>query len=424
MNNKCSTEPINKKLKYKKHQIDFTLEHLGSGGNAHVYIINGVENSDLKQYADSNHVIKILHNHKKEKNGEATKRFKREIEAMLKLNGLEVTVPILDYDIEGADPWYIMPKCTSLEKEYGKFDIKQKIEILLSLANSLKIIHSKGYAHRDIKPKNILLDSNNRPLWADLGLVLGEDDSDNITSLHKDIGPKAYIANEIGHPELIISPRIEAYKLSDIKSFAKLIFAMFADGPLEGYYAQYAWILEKKTPGYPINPLLDAIVRGADLHPQNRCTIDDIISNLLDFKDKIDTDQMDNDLMSLRRNTIAFSSINHPQYYVYENSNDMGKFMLGLNSRKFIITVDNRSYECNGIRVYEISENAFLFFKTRSDGTEDRYYFEPYRIKIYQDGKIDIETKAFSNSGVIEENMDYFSDLPKSIVFSEEIITI
>ena len=424
MNNKCSTEPINKKLKYKKHQIDFTLEHLGSGGNAHVYIINGVENSDLKQYADSNHVIKILHNHKKEKNGEATKRFKREIEAMLKLNGLEVTVPILDYDIEGADPWYIMPKCTSLEKEYGKFDIKQKIEILLSLANSLKIIHSKGYAHRDIKPKNILLDSNNRPLWADLGLALGEDDSDNITPLHKDIGPKAYIANEIGHPELIISPKIEAYKLADIKSFAKLVFAIFTGSPLEGCYAQYAKILEENIHGYPMNPLLDTIAKGVELHPQNRCTIDDIISNLHDFKNKIETNQMDNDLMSLRRNTIAFSSINHPQYYVYEDSNDMGKFILGLDSRKFIITVDNRNYECNGTRLYDPATNEFIFFKERDDGTEDRYYFEPYRIKIYQNGKVDIETKTFSNSGVIEENMDYFSDSPKSIIFSEEIITI
>lgn len=424
MNNKCSTEPINKKLKYKKRQIYFTLEHLGAGGNAHVYIINGVENSDLKQYADSNHVIKILNNHKKEKNGEATKRFKREIEAMLKLNGLGVTVPILDYDIEGADPWYIMPKCTSLEKEYCKFDIERKIEILLSLAYSLRIIHSKGYAHRDIKPKNILIDSNGKPLWADLGLVLKDEDTENITPLHKDIGPKAYIANEIGHPELIISPRLEAYKLTDIKSFAKLIFAMFADGPLEGCYAQYALILEKKTPGYPINPLLDAIVSGVDLHPQNRCSLDEIINNLIAFKNKIEAGQLDNDLMSLRRNARAFTSTTHPRYYTYEDNDDMRKFILELNPRKFIITVDNRNYECNGTRLYEPTANEFFFFKERDDGTEDRYYFEPYRIKIYQDGKIDIKTKTFSNSGAIEENMDYFSDSPKSIIFSEEIITI
>ncbi|KAI2668793.1 Serine/threonine-protein kinase 16 [Labeo rohita] len=43
------------------------------------------------------------------------------------------------------------------------------LHILHGICEGLKAIHDKGYAHRDLKPTNVLLDENDRPLLMDLG---------------------------------------------------------------------------------------------------------------------------------------------------------------------------------------------------------------------------------------------------------------
>jgi mitogen-activated protein kinase kinase kinase 1 len=50
------------------------------------------------------------------------------------------------------------------------------------LLHALKIMHDKGYVHRDIKLENILLDENFKPKVADFGfceLIKISDDGDN-----------------------------------------------------------------------------------------------------------------------------------------------------------------------------------------------------------------------------------------------------
>uniref|UniRef100_A0A8B9JCI9 non-specific serine/threonine protein kinase n=1 Tax=Astyanax mexicanus TaxID=7994 RepID=A0A8B9JCI9_ASTMX len=43
------------------------------------------------------------------------------------------------------------------------------LHVLRGICEGLKAIHDKGYAHRDLKPTNVLLEENDRPVLMDLG---------------------------------------------------------------------------------------------------------------------------------------------------------------------------------------------------------------------------------------------------------------
>ncbi|XP_076196888.1 serine/threonine-protein kinase 16 isoform X1 [Aptenodytes patagonicus] len=55
-------------------------------------------------------------------------------------------------------------------QEKGTFMSEQRILLILhGICCGLQAIHSKGYAHRDLKPTNVLLDEDDRPVLMDLG---------------------------------------------------------------------------------------------------------------------------------------------------------------------------------------------------------------------------------------------------------------
>ncbi|CAI5468747.1 unnamed protein product [Closterium sp. Yama58-4] len=49
--------------------------------------------------------------------------------------------------------------------------LRQRLDILIGVANGLKYLHDFGIVHRDIKPANILLDAKMQAKIADFGLV-------------------------------------------------------------------------------------------------------------------------------------------------------------------------------------------------------------------------------------------------------------
>ncbi|NWH20759.1 STK16 kinase, partial [Grus americana] len=55
-------------------------------------------------------------------------------------------------------------------REKGTFMPEQRILLILhGICRGLQAIHSKGYAHRDLKPTNVLLDEDDQPVLMDLG---------------------------------------------------------------------------------------------------------------------------------------------------------------------------------------------------------------------------------------------------------------
>jgi eukaryotic-like serine/threonine-protein kinase len=101
------------------------------------------------------------------------KRFQREVRIQSQIVHPNI-MPILDYDLEAAPPWFTMPLAErSFEKKLmedhatDSFDADPWQDILAAVEE----LHRLGYVHRDLKPANILCVGGSWVL-SDFGLIL------------------------------------------------------------------------------------------------------------------------------------------------------------------------------------------------------------------------------------------------------------
>ena len=82
---------------------------------------------------------------------------------------------------------------------WGRFEAKICRFYFKQMLKTLHYIHSKGFAHRDLKPHNILIDSDYNLIIADFGLSCSIKDrsQDESGYLKTGLGTKNYMAPEI-----------------------------------------------------------------------------------------------------------------------------------------------------------------------------------------------------------------------------------
>jgi serine/threonine protein kinase len=100
-------------------------------------------------------------------------RFKREVKIQRELGGTEV-IPVLATGLDDPSPWFVMPladRSYDVQIEEEKASGKVSIEPIADILNGLIYLHDMGYVHRDLNPKNVLLQGGHWKL-SDLGAIL------------------------------------------------------------------------------------------------------------------------------------------------------------------------------------------------------------------------------------------------------------
>ncbi len=145
------------------------LTALGHGGMGSVYLARDRKLGDRKV------VIKIPHARMLNR-VQFRRRFQQEIHSLVRLEYPHV-VRIYDIGNYSDYPFAVLQYLAGgslksrLETRSGTMHPEEVLEWLPTIARSLDFIHRKGYIHRDVKPGNILFDSEGHVFLSDFGIV-------------------------------------------------------------------------------------------------------------------------------------------------------------------------------------------------------------------------------------------------------------
>src|SRR5664279_4206952 len=205
-------------------------------------------------------------------------RFLREARLVAGLEHPNV-LPVFDYGtatIDGEEVSYlVMPLVAggSLKgRVAGPVPPALAITWLSAIASALDHAHSKGILHRDVKPGNVLMDTQGRPLLADFGLARSAEISSGLTATGTVLGTPLYMAPEQA-TGLALNARADQYALAVI-AFELLAgrVPFSADSPLAVLHQHVA------APPPPLStilpgtaPSVDAVLsRGLAKKPEDR----------------------------------------------------------------------------------------------------------------------------------------------------------
>ncbi len=222
-----------KESKVAAHQIPGykILGKLGAGAMAIVY--------KARQLSLNRTVaIKVLPKRFSE-SPEYVERFYKEGQAAARLNHNNI---VQAYDVGEAGGYhyfvmeYVEGKTLYDDLSAGKvFEEKEALDIVIQVARALLHAHDRGLMHRDVKPKNIMIDSSGVVKLADMGLARETTDIETAqTEAGKAYGTPYYIAPEQIRGKIDIDHRADIYGLG--ATFYHLVTGrvpFMADDPTE-----------------------------------------------------------------------------------------------------------------------------------------------------------------------------------------------
>lgn len=119
--------------------------------------------------------------------GEDLLRFKREWLALKVLTDQPHIMRLIDAKLIGSESWMVL---AWHEKSLAgrKMDVEGARSVVMGILEGLEFPHSESMVHRDLKPDNIRLDEQERPVIGDWGLVKIHRNKENETALRKLVG--------------------------------------------------------------------------------------------------------------------------------------------------------------------------------------------------------------------------------------------
>ncbi|MFC1795045.1 protein kinase [Planctomycetota bacterium] len=185
----------------------------------------------LKIQDPSGHgALKVLHEPDNARDaGLAKERIRREIRAMSE-NLHSNLIRIIDVDPESS--WHVSqfyPNGTLAHRiEMYKGNFYRSLKAIRPLVAAVATLHDKGYVHRDIKPKNIFLSSNDDLILGDFGLIhFADDQHTRLSHAYENVGSRDWM------PPWAMGVRIEEIKPTfDVFSLGKLLWSMVSGKPV------------------------------------------------------------------------------------------------------------------------------------------------------------------------------------------------
>ncbi|MGB8537995.1 MAG: tetratricopeptide repeat protein, partial [Acidobacteriaceae bacterium] len=166
--------------------------------------------------------------------------------------------------IEGKD-------LKSLLYERGKFSAEESVKIMAQVCRALEAAHSEGVVHRDLKPQNIMVDSQERVTVMDFGIARSID-MPGMTQTGAVIGTPEYMS-----PEQAKGERVDAR--SDLFTTGIIFYELLTgDTPFRADTA-YAMLLNRTTrkarPPIELDPSIpqqinDVVVKCLETAPDQR----------------------------------------------------------------------------------------------------------------------------------------------------------
>ncbi|MGI8631696.1 MAG: serine/threonine-protein kinase [Solirubrobacterales bacterium] len=126
------------------------------------------------------------------------RRFAREVRIASEVRHENLVAVIESGEHDGL-PWLAQPYVSggSLADrlESGHLELAEALKIATGVARGLDAVHRAGLVHRDVKPANILMDADGRPLLADFGLAK-DSAATVLTAAGQTVGSMDYMAPE------------------------------------------------------------------------------------------------------------------------------------------------------------------------------------------------------------------------------------
>lgn len=161
------------------------------------------------------------------------RRFQTEAEAAAQLDHPGI-VPVYEVGRVGAEHFYSMAYVTGQNlndrvKADGPQPPSLAAQLLKTVAEAVQFAHEHGIIHRDIKPRNILLDEKQQPRVTDFGLAKQSQGASDLTSPGQALGTPSYMSPEQAAGALDkVGPASDVYSLG-----ATLYFLLTARPPFQ-----------------------------------------------------------------------------------------------------------------------------------------------------------------------------------------------
>ncbi len=187
---------------------------LGSGGMSTVYL---ARDGTLERWV----AVKVMHREMSDQ-PDQIERFRREARAVAQLSHPNV-VAVIDAGEDGGHPYIVFEYVDGETlkqriERVGPLPVDESTAYAIEIGRGLSAAHARRLVHRDVKPQNVLIDSEGRAKVTDFGIARSLE-ADGLTQTGRVLGTTDYVS-----PEQAMGRGVDAR--TDVYSLGVLLYEM------------------------------------------------------------------------------------------------------------------------------------------------------------------------------------------------------